>query len=43
MKTPNSDIFLLMGLIKNKKYLTFKDETDVLSRNVSKKLPPLAA
>jgi len=43
MKTPNSDIFLSMGLIKNKKYLTLEDGTEKLSRNVGKKLPLLAA
>jgi len=43
MKTPNSDIFLLMGLIKNRKYLTLEDVTDKVSRNVGKKLPLLAA
>jgi len=43
MKTPNSDIFLLMGIIKNKKYLTLEDGTDRFSRNVDKELPLLAA
>jgi len=42
MKTPNSDICLLMGLVKNQRYLKSEDGTDRFSRNVGKKLPLLA-
>jgi hypothetical protein len=38
MKTPNSDVFLLMALIKNQKHLTLEDGTDRFSRDVSKNI-----
>ena len=43
LSTFRDNLSVTFSRIKNKKFLAFKDETNMLSRNVDKKLPLLAA